>query len=103
MDCKNCGETLKDNANFCNNCGGLVVKQRIHFKRLLVEFFINLFGVDSRFFLTLRKMAVKPEEVVLEYLDGVRKRYVNPFAFLAIGAGLSLIILLMISLPYKTL
>ena len=92
MDCKNCGETLKENANFCNTCGGLVVKQRIHFKRLLVEFFINLFGVDSRFFLTLRKMAVKPEEVVLEYLDGVRKRYVNPFAFLAIGAGLSLII-----------
>lgn len=92
MKCKNCHEELKDNANFCNNCGGLVVKNRIHFKQLLIDFFINLFGVDSRFFLTIRTMALRPEEVVLEYLDGVRRRYVNPFAFLAIGAGLSLII-----------
>lgn len=92
MKCKNCHEELKETANFYNNCGGLVVRKRIHFKQLLIDFFINLFGVDSRFFLTIKKMALKPEEVVLEYLDGVRRRYVNPFAFLAIGAGLSLII-----------
>ena len=30
-------------------------------------------------------MATHPDEVINEYLDGIRKRYVNPFAFLAVG------------------
>lgn len=37
-------------------------------------------------------MATSPEDVLNEYLEGVRRRYLNPFAFLAIGAGLSLLI-----------
>jgi len=37
-------------------------------------------------------MFTQPEEVIHQYLEGVRRRYINPFAFLAVGAGLSLII-----------
>ena len=92
MNCKNCQKSLENYSHFCNNCGAKVVLQRINFKNLLLEFFIVNFGVDSRFFLTIRKMATHPEDVLNEYLEGVRRRYVNPFAFLAVGAGLSLII-----------
>jgi rRNA maturation endonuclease Nob1 len=92
MNCKNCQNTLEENAHFCNNCGAKVVLQRINFKNLLLEFFIVNFGVDSRFFLTMRKMVTHPQDVVKEYLEGVRRRYINPFAFLSVGAGLSVII-----------
>lgn len=92
MNCKNCQNTLKEEANFCDNCGAQVVLEQITFKKLLVEFFINIFGVDSRFFLTIRKMAFRPQDVINEFIGGVRRRYVNPFTFLAVGAGLSLII-----------
>ena len=92
MNCKNCQEPLNENSQFCNNCGGKVVSQRITFKKLFVDFFINVFGVDNKFFLTLRKILTNPENVINEYLDGVRNRYINPFAFLAIGAGLSLLV-----------
>lgn len=92
MNCKNCQNTLKEEANFCDNCGAKVVLEQITFKRLLVDFFITNFGVDSRFFLTMRKMTFRPQDVINEFIGGVRRRYINPFAFLAVGAGLSVII-----------
>lgn len=92
MNCKNCQHPLKENAHFCENCGAKVVTDRIQFKKLILEFFILNFGVDSRFFLTLYRMTFQPDKVINEYLKGVRKRYINPFAFLAIGAGISLIV-----------
>ncbi len=92
MICKNCEEKLENDAQFCDNCGAKVIVSRITFKQLVTELVINVFGIDSKFFLTLKKMVTNPDEVLTEYLTGVRKKYVNPFAFLAIGAGLSLII-----------
>lgn len=92
MNCKNCNHNLPQNAHFCENCGAQVILKRITFKQLFIDFIINFFGIDSRFFVTLRKMAVQPHEVISEYLEGVRKRYINPFAFLAIAAGISLVV-----------
>jgi hypothetical protein len=37
-------------------------------------------------------MITQLQVVISDYLNGVRKRYMNPFAFLAVDAGLSLII-----------
>jgi len=44
------------------------------------------------YFSTLKKMFTAPQDVLNEYLTGVRKRYVNPFAYLAVGAALSLLV-----------
>ncbi|KGL58713.1 DUF3667 domain-containing protein [Polaribacter sp. Hel1_85] len=92
MTCKNCNTPLEKNALFCDNCGAKVVTSRITFKLLTTDLFVNVFGIDSKFFLTLRKMLTHPQEVINEYITGVRKRYVNPFAFLAIAAAISLLI-----------
>ena len=92
MNCKNCNHTLDDNAQFCDNCGGKVVAFRITFAILFKEFFNNVFGLDTQFFRTLKEMAIRPHLVLEEYLSGVRKRYVNPFGFLAISAAVSLLI-----------
>ena len=92
MNCKNCENSLEEKANFCNNCGAKVVTERITFKALFVEVFVNVFGFDSKFFLTLRMIARKPHVVISEVLSGVRKRYMNPFAFLAVAAAIALLV-----------
>jgi len=92
MECKNCLNNLPEKANFCNNCGAKVVVNRITFKSLLLDVFVNVFGFDSRFFITLRTVARQPELLLHDYLNGVRKRYINPFSFLAIAAGISLLV-----------
>lgn len=90
MNCKNCNEVLENDAHFCDNCGAKVIKNRITFRFLLAELFASM-GLESMYFNTLKKMLTAPHEVIKEYLNGVRKRYVNPFAFLAVGAAISLI------------
>lgn len=92
MNCKNCNHQLSKNAHFCENCGAKVVVNRITFKTLLYDVFINVFGFDSRFFITLRTVAREPDKLLHNYLSGVRKRYMNPFSFMAVAAGLSLLV-----------
>ena len=103
MNCKNCNDPLEKDAQFCDNCGAKVIKSRITFKLLIIELFTDVFGVDSKFFLTLKKMITHPQDVINEYLTGVRKRYVNPFAYLAIGAGLSLLVFNFFAEEYKNI
>ncbi|CAL2076136.1 Zinc ribbon protein [Tenacibaculum sp. 190524A05c] len=91
MTCKNCGHELEHDASFCDKCGAKVVKDRITFKLLLSELFAS-FGLDSLFVNTLKSMFTKPQKVLMDYLNGARKKYVNPFAFLAVGAALSLLV-----------
>lgn len=92
MNCKNCQRILEDNAKFCANCGAKVITDKTTFTQLISDIFINVFSFDSKFFNTLKEMITQPQVVISDYLNGVRKRYMNPFAFLAVGAALSLII-----------
>lgn len=101
MNCKNCQHILEQHALFCDNCGAKVIKNRITLKFLLSELFGKVFGLDNKYFITLKKMFLAPQEVLNEYLIGVRKRYVNPFAYLAIGAGISLIVFSFFSDDFK--
>jgi len=91
MNCKNCQDPLENDAQFCDNCGAKVNTNRITFKFLLAELFAQM-GLESLYFSTLKKMFTAPQDVLNEYLTGVRKRYVNPFAYLAVGAALSLLV-----------
>ena len=91
MHCKNCHESLEKDAQFCNHCGAKVIVNRITFRFLMGELFA-VFGLDNAYFTTLRKMIVAPHEVLHEYLHGVRKRYMAPLTFLAVGAAISLLV-----------
>jgi hypothetical protein len=92
MNCKNCHSDLKEKANFCYECGAKVIREDITLKQILRDFIVNFFGWDNSFFKTIRTLLVRPEVLIDEYLDGVRKRYMNPFVFLTIGTAISLFI-----------
>ena len=91
MNCKNCQEEIADKHAFCAHCGAKIIREPITFKRLVVDSFTNAIGWDSRFFITLRRLITQPEKVFSAYISGVRKKYVNPLAFFAIGMTISLL------------
>lgn len=87
--CKNCDTPLSENANFCNNCGAKIIKGDSSLKSVLGEFFMNAFGWDNKVFRTIKTLTLRPEKLFKEYLEGTRKRYMSPFTFLTLCAGLT--------------
>ena len=93
MNCKNCQKALTENDNFCNNCGAKVINKRLTFKALMADVAERLFKWDNNLFLTIRKLITHPHLVFQSYIDGIRKRFVNPFTFFAIGIAISIAVI----------
>ncbi len=91
-NCKNCQENLTNISNFCPNCGAKIVNERISVKSLWTSFAKDFFGWDNKYLFTLKSLLLYPERVFNSYINGVRKRYVSPFIFLAIGTALAMLI-----------
>lgn len=90
LNCKNCSTSLPNDTYFCNICGGKVIVQRITLKGLAEDFSNNVLGLDNRFFFTLKKLIISPHLVFQEYLNGTRKRYMNPFAILGLTTAIAI-------------
>ena len=93
MNCKNCQKELTESDNFCNNCGAKIINERLTLKALMTDVAERLFKWDNNFFLTIRKLITHPHLVFQDYIDGVRKRFVNPFTFFAIGIAISITVI----------
>jgi len=89
MDCKNCKNSVLDSDGFCSNCGARKVDNRLTFKYFFKEFSEKVLSVDNKLLKTIIHLFVKPDVVVKSYIDGVRKRYIDPFGFLLISITLS--------------
>lgn len=84
MNCKNCQTNLIRESKFCTKCGAKIITNRITFSSLSEEFFSSFISWDNKFLKTIKHLITKPEEVIGSYINGVRKRYMQPFAFLII-------------------
>lgn len=93
MNCKNCQEALTESDNFCNNCGAKIINERLRLKALMTDLAEILFKWDNKFFLTIRRLITNPGLVFQSYTDGVRKKFVNPFTFFAIGIAISIAVI----------
>lgn len=87
--CKNCSFPIPENGNYCQNCGAKVIIERLSFKHLTDEFSQQFLNWDNRFLFTLKYLFINPAKVVSEYVDGVRKRYINPLSFFAVSLTIS--------------
>lgn len=79
IECLNCGQPISDNDNFCSNCGQVNDELPLSIKQFISEFFSGFFSFDTRFFKTFIPLLFKPGKVSREYIEGKRRRYVNPF------------------------
>jgi len=89
MECKNCGGNLQDDGGFCSYCGARFIDERISTKFLMKEILDKVLSVDNKLLKTFWHLFSKPEEVINGYINGVRKRYYNPFSYILISITLA--------------
>ena len=77
--CLNCEQPISDKDNFCSNCGQVNDDLPLSIQQFVSEFFSGFFSFDTRFFNTFIPLLFKPGKVSKDYVEGKRRRYVNPF------------------------
>lgn len=88
MECKNCSFELTEEDNFCKECGAKVIHNRLTFRNLWAYFSEQFLNYDNKLLQTYVHLFKKPEKVAGGFVDGIRKRYVNPFSYFALGLTL---------------
>ena len=96
MECKNCRFSLAPDENYCPKCGARVIRNRLTLKNILEDIYEQHLNLDNRLFLTIAHLFTRPGEVVTGFLQGLRKRYLNPVSYLGLAITLSGIVVLVI-------
>ena len=97
MNCKNCKAELISGSDYCRHCGAKVIRKRLTFRNLFEHISETFFNYDNKLVRTLIDMFKKPEVVIVGYIDGVRKQYVNPISFFGLALTLSGIYMLILN------
>ncbi|MEX0361978.1 MAG: DUF3667 domain-containing protein [Allomuricauda sp.] len=74
---------------YCRNCGAKVILKRLTLKNVWEDVGTQIFNLDNTFLKTLKGLFLHPQLVILSYLSGIRKRYMNPVSYFAIAVTLS--------------
>mgnify|MGYP000023499123 CR=1 FL=1 len=76
--CPNCDKQLKEEMNFCFNCGQENHIKRVSVAMLVSDFSSTYFSFDSKLFSSLKYLLIKPSFLSLEYLNGKIEAYLRP-------------------------
>lgn len=93
MNCKNCHTELQEQDDYCQSCGGKVIRNRLTLKNLFEHLSETFFNYDNKLLRTYVQLFKRPEIVIGDYIEGVRKKYVNPISYLGIALTLTGIII----------
>lgn len=80
-ECLNCHHPLDLSDRFCPYCGQLNTTKRLSLKDFFGEFVLSFINYDSRFRYTVKDLLFKPGTITLNYVEGKRLKYANPFRF----------------------
>lgn len=96
MICKNCKTALPNDADYCLRCGGRIIRNRLTFKNLFEHISETFLNYDNKLLRTFIGLIIDPLDVIDGYVNGVRKKYVNPLSLFGLSltlSGLSIFIL----------
>ena len=79
--CLNCETALDISEKYCHQCGQLNSTKKITVKDFFEEFLSNFYAYDSRLRNSIISIFTKPGILALEYNQGKRHKYANPFRF----------------------
>lgn len=82
--CKNCSGALVPGQKFCPYCGQKTGIPRMTTRNLLKDFLQTILHAEKGIVNLLKGLLLQPGKVVTEYVEGRRKKYFNPFSFLAL-------------------
>ena len=97
MNCKNCHTELDTRDDYCKSCGGKVIRKRLTFKNLFEHLSETFFNYDNKLLRTIIQLFKKPEDVIVGYINGVRKKYVNPVSMFGLALTISGIYILVVN------
>lgn len=89
MTCKNCNTPILAEQNYCPECGAKVIRNRLTLKNLFQNFTETFFNYDNKILQTIISLLKTPEQVIDSYVNGVRKRFINPVSFFGISLTLA--------------
>lgn len=89
MNCKNCHTKLQEQDEYCKNCGGKVIRNRLTFRNLFEHISETFFNYDNTLLKTFITLFKKPEDVIDSYINGTRKKYVNVISYFALAITIS--------------
>ncbi|MBT8280217.1 MAG: DUF3667 domain-containing protein [Muriicola sp.] len=89
MNCKNCNTPQRTDFNYCPSCGAKAVHHRLTFKNLTYDITERYFNLDNSFIRTIIQLCIRPEVVIDAYINGVRRKFLNPISHLGIALTLS--------------
>jgi hypothetical protein len=76
---------------FCPTCGQKSDTHRLTMAHIWHDLVHAFTHADKGFLFTLKELAIRPGTVAREYIQGKRKKYFNPFSFLIIVVGITLL------------
>ncbi|GGD13296.1 DUF3667 domain-containing protein [Flavobacterium orientale] len=79
--CLNCNHPLDSSDRFCSNCGQKNTTKRLTIKNFIEEFLSNFYAYDSKIKRTVVSLFTKPGKAALDFINGKRLFYANPFRF----------------------
>lgn len=89
MECKNCARPMRSDHSYCSNCGAKVIRNPLTIKNLWYDITERYFNVDNTFLKTFWHLFSKPDVVIEGYINGVRKKYLNPISYYGIALTLT--------------
>mgnify|MGYP002777665520 CR=1 FL=1 len=91
--CPNCSADLEEAQQYCGRCGQKTQLHRFNLVHIFHELFHAVTHADSGFLHLTKGLAVCPGHAAREYvLEGKRKKYFNPFTYLLIVLGITLLV-----------
>lgn len=88
MSCVNCDYPLNEEDKFCTSCGNKIICDRLTNKSLINEFSSKYLSLDSKLWVTIKDMTIRPEKVIKSYINNNRTKYLPPVNFMIISAFL---------------
>lgn len=88
--CRNCGEALA--GAYCGACGQRRVTGRLTPRGMVGDVLEQLVVVDRGLWFTAAALTRDPGRMIRRYLDGERRRYVGPIAYLSILCAVQLFV-----------
>ena len=88
--CLNCGTEFE--GNFCPECGQSAETRRFTLKFIFGNLLVAVLGRDGGIAYTLKNLFSRPGKMIVEILDGKRRKYVSPFPMLFLALTVYILI-----------
>jgi len=96
--CKNCGHQV--DLKFCPNCGQKASVKRLEMKSVLTELPHSVFHIDKGFLFNVTQLFKRPGYAIKDYLEGKRKNFYNPLAYMLVVLGTMLLAMNLMKVHY---